>query len=503
MRILPPMKSRPEPRRFSSALVLLIIFFATAASPQNSTKPTINHFSHSRLVATDVDGFYQMPTGIGDDYFDGTDSIVRIRRHMQTAKALGVKYLRCAFSWNGIEHQQGRYSWRFWDRLVSEGERFGIELVPYVAYTPEWAARSRVEYWKQPPRDPALFATFMDVIATRYRGRIKSWELWNEPDLREYWQGTPDEFAELIRQGAAAVRRADPEAVVVLGGMSRGPSPFFQRLIVAHHIADYVDVIAQHAYPESWDPERAETIFFDWPAEMQRLVASNRPGVDFWLNEIGYPDYRFTATNASHYGSTDVYYAYEHTLRYQGVFLFKSFVMALASGSSLTVWYRIDDFPLTERRLGDDLIHFHLGVLDAHGHRKPAFTAFSFYNRLFRLPVRQVEDSNIVQKSQNSKAIVNIFERKDSKIIVAAWLRSSERNEVRAVTGKLPDNRAEQISVTLPCKRVPRMQFFNPFGKIISTTARLTSAPDNVSLRNIPLRGNTVFIAVASCEKSS
>ena len=49
-----------------------------------------------------------MPTGIGDDYFDGTDSAVRIRRHMQTAKAVGVRYLRCAFSWNGIEHEQGK-----------------------------------------------------------------------------------------------------------------------------------------------------------------------------------------------------------------------------------------------------------------------------------------------------------------------------------------------------------------------------------------------------------
>ena len=486
------------------ALFLLLSISGVAQAP--ARKPA-NHLPDSRLVATDAAGFYKMPTGIGDDYFDGTDSVARVRRHMQTARAVGAKYLRCAFSWNGIEHQQGKFSWRFWDQLVSEAERAGIQLIPYVAYTPEWAARSRVEFWKQPPRDPALFAKFMETIATRYRGRIKSWELWNEPDLSEYWQGTPDEFAELIRQGAAAVRRADPKAVVVLGGMSRGPSPFFQRLIAADHIADVVDVVAQHAYPESWDPERAETIFFDWPVEMQKLVAASRSGpnsqTDFWLNEIGYPDYRFSPTNASKYGDTNVYYAYEHTSRYQGVFLFKSFVMARASGtSSLTVWYRIDDFPRTERRLGDDLIHFHLGVINARGQRKPSFFAFRFYNRLFRLPVREVQDRNASSRPPTSQAIVNIFERKDHRIIVAAWLRSSEPNEVPVRIGNLPDLRSEKVSVKLPCRRVPGVQFFNELGQTVSTTARLRKTPPRVSLTNIPLRGDKIFIAVARCENN-
>ena len=66
---------------------------------------------------------------------------------MESAKQLGVRYLRCAFSWNGIEHEQGVYSWKFWDRLVVEAERAGIKLFPYVAYTPEFAARSRENFW--------------------------------------------------------------------------------------------------------------------------------------------------------------------------------------------------------------------------------------------------------------------------------------------------------------------------------------------------------------------
>lgn len=38
----------------------------------------------------------------------------------------------------------------------------------------------------------------MRVIAARYRGQIRSWELWNEPDNPAYWLGTTAPFAELV-----------------------------------------------------------------------------------------------------------------------------------------------------------------------------------------------------------------------------------------------------------------------------------------------------------------
>jgi hypothetical protein len=104
-----------------AAFVRVSLAVAQIAQPDSSLSPArilpLNRFPDSCLTG-DEQGFYQMPTGIGDDYFDGTDSVMRIRRHMKIARALGVKYLRCAYSWNGIEHEQGQYSWGFWDRLV-------------------------------------------------------------------------------------------------------------------------------------------------------------------------------------------------------------------------------------------------------------------------------------------------------------------------------------------------------------------------------------------------
>ena len=151
-----------------------------------------------------------MATAIGDDYFDGTSSPARLRRHFAVAHKAGVKYLRCAFSWDAIEKTKGQYDWKFWDLLVDLAQQNQIQLIPYVAYTPEWAARDSETFWKQPPRDPHLYSEFMYTIVSRYRGRIHSWEIWNEPDNKDFWLGSADEYAELVELAALRIRDADP-----------------------------------------------------------------------------------------------------------------------------------------------------------------------------------------------------------------------------------------------------------------------------------------------------
>lgn len=460
---------------------------------QPSRALPLNHFAASRQSNTDAGGFYRMPTAIGDDYFDGTSSIARLRRHFSVARRAGVKYLRCAFSWNGIEKEQGKYDWRFWDNLVALAAENHIQVIPYVAYTPEWAARARKDFWKQPPRDSKLYADLMFMLATRYRGRIHSWEIWNEPDNKDYWLGTAQEFAELVMQAATRIREADPSAVLVLGGMANGPSDFFKELITQRHVDRYVDVIAMHAYPESWLNGPAELIFQQWAPEMHRLITEAGSGDDLWLNEMGYPDYRFRTGQASIYG-TNVFYRYEHTRRYQAVMLFKMEVMALATQQiSLTGWYRIDDFPATEKRLGPDLVNYHLGVVDSTGRAKPALFALNFFNRLFSAPSRLI--TTRITRPENSQSVVNVFQTRSGRVVVVGWLRSSLSDEVPQKTGTLVDRRTETVSVQLPCSAARPAGAYNAVGTSVKTSAHIHAG----TLEGIRLSGGRVFVAELSC----
>lgn len=436
-----------------------------------------------------------MSTAIGDDYFDGRDTKARVRRHLSIAKKLGVHYLRCAFSWNGIEPERGKFQFAFWDMLVSEASKSGIELIPYIAYTPEWAARDKKEFWKQPPTDPRLFANLMTELATHFRGRVHSWELWNEPDLTEYWQGTSDEFAILVKTGAEAVRAADPSAKIVLGGMSLGPGKFFQTLVEKHHIGRYVDVIAMHAYPESWHEDRAEKVFHEEVPEMEKLIDSDS-GRPLWLNEMGYADYRYEPNHASGWG-TNVYYDYEHTQRYAADFLLKSFFMTAATGDvSLAGWYRIDDFRENDSRMPSDKVHDHLGIDDVNGRLKPAFYAFRFFNSLMSQPFRPLSNEATVHTKPESQAVVHLFVRQDGKLVIASWLRSSDYNEITRHTGMLNDARAEEVSVDLPCTSTST-ETYNALGKRLSRNKTATR-----TLTRMRVTGSEVLTTVVTCQSS-
>jgi hypothetical protein len=463
-----------------AALVLLLAASIAAQTPARALP--LNRFPDTRPVA----GLYPMPTAIGDDYFDGSDPHSRIDRHMDLARRLGARYLRCAFSWNGIEKEPGRYDWRFWDALVAAAEKRRIGLIPYVAYTPEWAARDRRDFYKQPPRDPRLYAEFLYAAAARYRGRIRSWEIWNEPDNQDYWTGSAAEFAGLVSRAARRIRDADPDAVLVLGGMANGPSDFFRALMVEHRIDRYVDVVAVHAYPESWLNQRAETIFEEWLPAIRRLVDANGSGAAVWLNEMGYADYRLRPDAASIYG-TNVFYRYEHTPDYQAAMLFKLHVLTLANpGVSLSGWYRIDDFPHADTRIGTDLVNHHLGVVDVRGRPKPAFRAMRFFNRLFHDPVASADFP--VDRPAASQSVVKVFRVGAARAVVVAWLRSSHPEEVPDKSGMLEDPRAETVSIHPPC-RPRRLRGYDAQG-------RRVPAP---SLENVRLTGDRVFIAEIEC----
>jgi hypothetical protein len=438
-----------------------------------------------------------MAIALEDDYFDGKDSRKRVRRHMETAKAAGAKYFRCAFSWNGIEPERGQFQWKFWDMLVEEAQRAGIELIPYVAYVPEWAARTKEDFWTQPPKDFRWYADVMRAIVTRYKGRIHTWEIWNEPDLREYWRGSAEEFAELVKVAVAAIRETDPSVVVVLGGMSRGPAEFYRKLHAAG-VERYVDVVAMHAYPESWDEERAEAIYYDWLDEMWKLIQESGSGNDLWLNEAGYADYRETKNKASKYG-TSVYFAYEHSAAYQAEFLFKSMTMALGGGKvSLFGWYRVDDFRHTDKRMPKDYVHYHLGVTDVNGALKPAFYAFRNFARVFAEPVKKLPVKAVSSAREKSMAMEEVFEDRQQRIVVVAWLRSPEPNEAKGTTGLSQDRRKEDITIPLPCTSVRNLRRVSAVGKQLNDPAVRFARG---ALSGVRVTGDKVFIAEMQCER--
>ncbi|HYD82883.1 MAG TPA: beta-galactosidase, partial [Opitutus sp.] len=103
--------------------------------------------------------------GLCEDYPEETRSLARARKDLIAAREAGAAVLRIAFGWDAIEPERGVHDWSFWDEFVPMAAReFGLRLIPYVCYTPRWAATDAgPEHWRSPPRDAEDFGRFMAV----------------------------------------------------------------------------------------------------------------------------------------------------------------------------------------------------------------------------------------------------------------------------------------------------------------------------------------------------
>ncbi|HEX4925038.1 MAG TPA: cellulase family glycosylhydrolase [Bdellovibrionales bacterium] len=370
---------------------------------------------------------------------------------------LGIKQFRFAFAWDGIETAPGKLDWGFWDHVVLEAKRHGITLIPYVCFTPAWAARNGENSWAQPPKDLAALGRFMAVIAARYRNEISVWELWNEPDNRHYWTGTAAEFSELIKIAAVETRKANPNALLVLGGFARADR-FAEVALETHQLDRWVDVIAVHGYHETWEPEPVEE-YAHKVAIVSNLIAQNRSGADLWFNEIGFSSKRGELAQAIH--------------------LWKQHAIILASEDvSLTAWYRIWDLPKKQNVIGDDH-NRHLGLIALGGRAKPSLSAFRAVRRALGGSMRVLRSNELRVRGLGQGAQVYVFERADDTLVILGWL---------------PQNQSKARTLTI--------EFLNhaPSGlRVITATGEPVESSARVSgrtLRGVRLQSNDLFIAL-------
>ncbi|NJN82396.1 MAG: glycoside hydrolase family 5 protein [Caldilineaceae bacterium] len=108
-----------------------------------------------------------------------------------------------------------------YDHIVELAEQNGMELIVRISNPPAWSrAQGNDVGAYAPPDEVQDFADFVEAVVTRYRGRIRYYQLWNEPNIYPEWGSypiDPEAYAQLLKAGAEAARVADPDAVIIAG----------------------------------------------------------------------------------------------------------------------------------------------------------------------------------------------------------------------------------------------------------------------------------------------
>jgi len=147
------------------------------------------------------------------------------RRDLQLIRDAGFGWVKQHVGWRDVEGiAKGHYDWYFTDRIVADAEQFGLNVLFRLDREPVWAVPPEGTYSDNgPPENPQDFGDFCHAIAERYRGRVRAYQVWNEPNLAREWGGRapdPAEYVELLRACYIGVKTADPDALVISAGLA-------------------------------------------------------------------------------------------------------------------------------------------------------------------------------------------------------------------------------------------------------------------------------------------
>jgi hypothetical protein len=401
------MAEHPSPPNWKAGVLLVSLLAACRVEPPREASPAIDARAAGSFTKA-------ISFAILEDYDKG-DDLGEIARDFAAFRELGATVWRGSFGWDDYEPARGRFDFNWLKRFVALADSAGITLRPYLGYTPAWAGRRGTDdqAWNDPPGRLEDWSRFVTALATALADEpaIRSYEIYNEENVALWWDGTAEEYAAVLRRGAEAVRRADPDAGVLLGGLVWPDPEWLEATCVAGQ--GPFDVLPFHAYPETWTPPSVTVENYLGPAYDEHFlaVADQRCGKKpIWINETGF---------ATTPGKSD---------RQQADWWARAFATFLSAPrvEHLGI-YEIRDQQKDTPVIGD-APNYHLGLLREDRSPKLAFKTVKLLLRLFDADSITVADKELaarVIRGSAGKLYHHLFIRPDGKQLIFVWDRGS------------------------------------------------------------------------------
>jgi len=324
-----------------------------------------------------------------------------------TQREIGFRYLR----FHGLldddmgvysEDAEGnpRYNFQYIDTLYDA--LLGLHIRPFVelSFMPaKLASGQKTVFWYKanisPPKDMTKWSALIHALLEHWRQRygeeeITRWyfEVWNEPDLRLFFDGDFDQYMNLYRATAAAIREVCPQCRV--GGPAAAQEPTekkFVDYVAAHHLP--ADFLSTHVYATKsgyFDAStgKVSTVFDTSPDALVSRICGTRATVE----HSALPDLEVHYTEwGSSYTSVD----HLHDQYLQATFVLDRLRKALPCVNSMSYWTFTDIF---EER-GPRFTPFYggFGMMNYQGIRKPTYFAYKFLSELGKSDVFETDST--------------------------------------------------------------------------------------------------------------
>lgn len=138
----------------------------------------------------------------------------------------------------------------------------------------------------------AQFANYARKMAQAANGRVKYYEIWNEPNVGGFWNRWFESvdgsfYVKLVQAASQAIKQVQPDAKIILGGTDGYETWAWVDNVLENNILDYIDVWAVHPYRR---PSRISSYISDLNVLKNKIkpYQAGRP-LEFWATEMAFP----------------------------------------------------------------------------------------------------------------------------------------------------------------------------------------------------------------------
>ena len=210
---------------------------------------------------------------------------------------LGLHWVRIQSGWARTETEKGVYHFEWLDSIVDNFVKRNLE--PWIClcygnpvYTPHAApvfgavgcppieTEEEKEAWRR----------YVTEVVTRYKGKVRYFEVWNEPDMKYSWKHSwdegvhvpnPVEYGKFCADTADAIHAANPEAKVIGLAVSHSYDLTYISTAMQQGLADKIDAMAFHVYAID---DRLRPVFIK---NLRALIDCYNPNIELIQGEAG------------------------------------------------------------------------------------------------------------------------------------------------------------------------------------------------------------------------
>ncbi len=270
--------------------------------------PNLPHVAH-----TDVN-----PLGI-NLFLEKEVDPAKVEKTLQMVQDAGFKWVRQSFPWNDIEISgKGDFvdrrgpgpwvsAWAKYDRIVEGCLKHGLQIIARLDSPPVWSRLPSDDlqaFPKGPPANYSDYGDFVSNLASRYKGKISYFQIWNEPNLIGEWGGhpiNPEEYVALLKIAHDRIKQVDPQAVIITAALAPTAERSIRNLndvlflegMYRAGASKYFDILSTMLYGLGQSPGERRTdlnrLNFSRPILLRRVMEQNGDSSKpIWISEYAW-----------------------------------------------------------------------------------------------------------------------------------------------------------------------------------------------------------------------